>query len=229
MLRDQQGWRSSYLIFLLQVLTGLWFSWVSKGRIGELAPSSQDLKGWKKHNKDGGQHPPQQRSENIPFPAFLQPLQLGLSTAIPLKKLTVIPSGKLTERILFAINQVTQIPTILRTPFKPENRIYVCCVFLIIQITVSCKSVSMHLFNYSAATFSKAMTGFTWYMKSTCYLQNEWFYQKLSATNGKERNHLPCLGNLTLHCIHKENRFGKQGQANDALSLQGITEQKIIP
>lgn len=78
----------SYVISLLQVLTGLWFSWVSKASIGELAPSSQDLKGWKKHNKDERQHTPCQRSENTLFPAFLQPLQLGLSAAIPLKKVS---------------------------------------------------------------------------------------------------------------------------------------------
>lgn len=106
------------------MLTGLWFSWISKGRIGELAPNSQDLKGWKKHNKDERQHTPYQRSENTLFPAFLQPPQLGLSAAIPLKKLTVIPSSKLSARTLFAIKQVTQIPTtlnllnpIMKSPF----------------------------------------------------------------------------------------------------------------
>lgn len=35
----------SYLIFLLQVLTGLWFSWVSKASIGELAPEFTGFKG----------------------------------------------------------------------------------------------------------------------------------------------------------------------------------------
>lgn len=128
------------------MLTGLWFSSVSKGRIGEVAPSSQDLKGWKKQNKDERQHTPCQRSEKTLFPACLQPLQLGLSSAIPLKKLTVTPSGKLSERTLFTINQVTQMPTILKTPFKPGNEIYICSVFHIIQITLSCKSVCICLF-----------------------------------------------------------------------------------
>lgn len=141
--------KKSYLIFLLQALTGLWFSWVSKGRIGELAPSSQDLKGWKKQNKDERQHTPCQRSENILFPAFLQLLQLGLSSAISLKKLTVDPSGKLNERTLFTINQVTQLPTILKTLFKPGNEIYVCSVFHFTEITPSCKSVCICLFQHS--------------------------------------------------------------------------------
>lgn len=61
----------SYLIFLLQVLTGLWFSWVSKASIGELAPSSQDLKEWKKHNKGERQHTSCHRSENRTH--FFQP------------------------------------------------------------------------------------------------------------------------------------------------------------
>lgn len=128
------------------MLTGLWFSWVSKGRTGEVAPSSQALKGWKKQNKDERQHTPCQRSENTLFPAGLQPLQLGLSSAIPLKKLTVILWGKLSERTLFTKNQVTQKPTILKTSFKPGNEIYTCSVFHMIQITLSCKSVCICLF-----------------------------------------------------------------------------------
>lgn len=66
----------SSLIFLLQVLKGLWFSWVPKASIGELTLSSQDLKGWKKHNKDERQHTSCHRSENrthFSQPSFSHP------------------------------------------------------------------------------------------------------------------------------------------------------------
>lgn len=79
------------------------------------------------------------------------------------------------------------------------------------QITLSCKSVCMHLFIYSTATFRTAMTEFTWHMKSTCYLQNQRFSYKLSATKG-----------IILHVDYalrtQRKQICKQDQVDEALS-----------
>lgn len=45
--------------------------WVSKGRMGEPALSSQDVKGCEKEEEDERQKAPGQRSENGPFPTCL--------------------------------------------------------------------------------------------------------------------------------------------------------------
>lgn len=71
--------------------------------MGEPAPSSQDLKGWEKQEKDERQQAPRQGSENGPFPTFLQPLQLGLPSAIRTKKLIVISSSKLIVKEQYSV------------------------------------------------------------------------------------------------------------------------------
>jgi len=67
------------------MLTGLWFFQLCKGRTGEPAPSSQDLKGWEKQEKDERQHAPCHSKQAFPLSS-------------PPKKLIVIPSSKLTVK-----------------------------------------------------------------------------------------------------------------------------------